>query len=314
MNNNVAIPISVDLATGAVTTPFSLPGGGEAGEESTAGLTPMASPADLLPAPILALKVGDRRPVDITLKLDDVVQDQVNVTAISMAIKEYEPELLYQLSEAYFIRKSDGSFRLILDLDADELLPVVAEYEEDEGTYLDALADIRITVTEDAVSSGTAVDLVQAVSHTFVAAYAPGAVQYTLPLNLPAQDGDYDVELDVLDIPQMTFTIEAVYDADTGRVVTPDYIVENGTHDMGTWDLSYAVVVRGAGGGSLEINLGADPAGVGEMLSGDITGTVTQSDGAEPVDQVYPITSQTFVVRLERNMQEVPSVAAGSGS
>lgn len=121
--------IAIDLGTGQVTLlNYSVQ-------------SPASQPTD---APLISAKEDDDLLLRILfLKGGNVID--LDLTSLKFAIKELEPESILVLSTPTFQKQGSGSnagFLLHVKFDGDLLVSSLSNYEEDGGTFFNALAEI----------------------------------------------------------------------------------------------------------------------------------------------------------------------------
>lgn len=99
----------------------------------------------ITPAPLLSVKEDDDLLMRVFFLKGGGVID-LNLTALKFAIKELEPESVLDLSTPAFAKLGSGAnacFLLHVRFDGDLLAGSLSNYEEDQGTFFSALAEIE---------------------------------------------------------------------------------------------------------------------------------------------------------------------------
>src|SRR5215210_7336697 len=97
------------------------------------------------PAPLLSVKEDDDLIMRIFFLKGGGVID-LNLTSLKFAVKELEPESALDLSTPAFAKLGSGAstcFLLHVKFDGDLLASSLGNYEADQGTFFDALAEIE---------------------------------------------------------------------------------------------------------------------------------------------------------------------------
>nr|WP_265595981.1 Ig domain-containing protein [Verrucomicrobium sp. BvORR106] len=133
-----SVEINVDWLTGKVTNPATKDG-----------------------EPVAFLARGDTLIAAVGIMKNAQLQD-LPVTLVQLAIKEYEGEAVLSLGDGLF-RKS-GSFdqtryKTAIKFEPDALTPILASYEGDRATYFDATAELRIMWSHQLLDGGEVVEL-----------------------------------------------------------------------------------------------------------------------------------------------------------
>lgn len=144
----LTIPIDIDVVTGKVTID-----GATVTQVIQKNLaSPEGSPESTA---VIAVKEGDRFPVSIGWFRNGVAQ-MATMEELNIGVKEFEPDALVTLDEGEFVQiRTGSSYRYYTNIyiDPDLTGPILSNYEEDEGTFLDLLCEIEGVFTYQAISS-----------------------------------------------------------------------------------------------------------------------------------------------------------------
>lgn len=122
--------INVDVETGEVT-------------RTLAGAAPAAAGAT---TPVLFGKHASQKLVTVTfLKQGQPVS--MDVTDLKLGIKQYEPEQILDVTDGTFYAIG-GGFRILVDLDDADVANALGDYEADDKTLFNAIAEVRWTYYE----------------------------------------------------------------------------------------------------------------------------------------------------------------------
>lgn len=148
-NDGIGIEVNIDLRSGAVSVP---------------GITPSSSPASQA---VMFLKYGDKVFLDIGFLKGEELQTMA-MASIVMNVREFDGEtaLVQSNGGLEIIGTSDRPrYRILVDLDTQELLNALGNYQNDYQTTFDAIAEIEWRV--DYLEPGALSDEVIRSSKTF---------------------------------------------------------------------------------------------------------------------------------------------------
>lgn len=200
--DQLALELEIEVTTKKVRV-LSLPEGIDFGPPSfTAGAIEEVDTQKALRA-VFAAKRGERIPVSITY-LRNGKRQEYDISTISCVAKEIEPELEFDLFTGGVTKTGSGEstrYRTTLYLDPDDWDGVFSNNEDDLGTAINALTEIRTEITE----AGDSYDQTE---------------QETLS---PDLSGDGTTQDDVLTFTGLPKTSSAeTFDLDLDLVITSD--------------------------------------------------------------------------------------------
>ena len=146
---DASIGLQVDVETGVVT------------RQLASNTTTSATAAQ----PILWGKHGCQMLLDIGFYKGGVLLDDLVMGMVMVGLKEMEPERLLDLSSGQFFVNA-GVYRVLLDLDVGSLASVLGDYEDDQETLFNAIAEVRYEHYE-AVAAGRPRQLIRSRSRNF---------------------------------------------------------------------------------------------------------------------------------------------------
>lgn len=149
-NDGIGIEVNIDLRSGAVSVPGITPASGQNASQA-----------------VMFLKYGDKVFLDIGFLKGEELQTMA-MASIIMNIREFEGETVLVQSNGglEIIGTSDRPrYRILVDLDAPDLLNALANYQADYQTTFDAIAEIEWRV--DYLEPGALSDEVIRSSKTF---------------------------------------------------------------------------------------------------------------------------------------------------
>ncbi len=146
---DASIGLRVDVETGVVTRQLAT------NTTTTGGAV----------QPLLWGKHGCQMILDIGFYKGGVLLDDLVMGMVMVGLKELEPERLLDLSSGQFF-VNDGVYRVLLDLDVGSLASVLGDYEDDQETLFNALAEVRYEHYE-AVAAGRPRQLIRSRSRNF---------------------------------------------------------------------------------------------------------------------------------------------------
>jgi hypothetical protein len=211
----ITIEMNVDLISGAVT----VLGMGE-GE-----LSPPTSEQrdDGLRKAVLLVKEGDRFPVSIGFTRDGVLQD-LTLRSLRMKCKEFEPDAVLALLEGDFTKTGSGDttrFESVLNVKERAFAGVLSNYEEDFGTYLDALAEIEFSI----LVSSNSYDTTKAESFTLTGSDTETDTLVFTGLPDIETETEYTLDIDLAvtgatdQNASLALTLDIAFDSETGLFV-----------------------------------------------------------------------------------------------
>lgn len=140
IEGEITIEINVDLITGGVSV---------IGMDGAEFGPPTAEKRDDgYNRAVMLVKEGDRFPVSIGFTRDGVLQD-LDLRSLKMRCKEFEPDGILGLLESAFSKTGEGDktrFASVMNIKEGTFAGVLSNYEEDDGTYLDALSEIEFSI------------------------------------------------------------------------------------------------------------------------------------------------------------------------
>lgn len=110
-------------------------------------------------APIFAIKDGMRRPAHIRLVREDggPAQD-IDLSTLSLTLAEFAPERKVALDEGSFTKVGTGAdtrYVTMIYVSPTVWRGILSNYEDDDGTFLDAIGELQLTIEEDESFSGS---------------------------------------------------------------------------------------------------------------------------------------------------------------
>jgi hypothetical protein len=147
-SNSTGTSTPIVLTIGIEATAFSQHTGADlaidaiTGQVSLAGSTPSSGSFDEL-EPIFSVATGD----DLLMVLRWMKGDTtlpVAPTSVQLTLKELEPDSELVVADTFdVVTGSDPHVRLVATFSGDELESAISNYEDDTGTFFDALAEIE---------------------------------------------------------------------------------------------------------------------------------------------------------------------------
>lgn len=142
---NIALPINVDLVDGKV----AIPGRALGPAIYHPNLARQIEGQDAESFAIVVQTTGDKRPLAIAF-ISDGAGRELDVVSLKVALKEFEPSILLPIhvgdgTDFRAVEFPDGTVRYITRVffDPDQLAIVLSNYEDDYGTWVDMLAEIE---------------------------------------------------------------------------------------------------------------------------------------------------------------------------
>jgi len=163
---------------------------------------------------VFAAKLGDVYPINVALSRNGVPRD-ITASAMSIVLKEFEPESQIVLTDATHLVKSgsgsDTRHEILLDLEepSSALLAALDAVEDDQGTAQDLLAELRYELVgqtnEYTGSESAEIELdgtngaIYMIDFTNLPKVLDEAIVYTFVANLsvPSNSGQQNVQLTV---------------------------------------------------------------------------------------------------------------------
>lgn len=299
--SDISVPLDFDLDTGLVTRP---------GEKTA--------------AVVFLGKFGDRLPVSVGFVRGGVLKD-ITPSKLKIGCKEFEPERLYSLngdgtSISRVVSGDSWRTRAIIEFTRSELARLGTDYEGDFVSGVDVPAEIEIEVPETqndvpdewggdgAVHADVTIIYSSGGSTTPLESFAfplPGAGTYTVTVGWAADTAIYSFS---------GWPIVVVVSGTLGSLVIES--ISNGGPREATYNPSMHLRqgfnlddYRIDGGTDLVIDLQSwisprDATGAaGGTIVGDLTLTVAASGVGEYDVPVFRRTSQSFALRIERDLQ-----------
>lgn len=213
-SNNIAVDIRMDLVSGAITVlgiDEDYLWGPPIDEENQR--------AEGYRKAKMAVKKGDRFPALIGFTRNGELQD-LDVSALSVAMREFATDAEIELTDGTFTKQGSGSttlYEVVLDLQGDDFAAALSNYEQDNGTYLDGLAEIEFEIIADdnaydsTVTSAEA-DIQGNDSETGTLSFTGipqvgSEVDYTLTVDFTAFKDGTTMELGALSTEPLTITV-----------------------------------------------------------------------------------------------------------
>ena len=140
---DATVGLEVDIETGAVTRALAV----------------AAAAASGTATPVLYGKHGCQVLLTIIFKKQGQQITNMDLGELSVGLKQYEPEALLDLTDGTF-RSLNGGFRVLLNLDDPDIANALGDYETDDVTLFNAIAEIRWKHYEQLTDGGDPIALI----------------------------------------------------------------------------------------------------------------------------------------------------------
>lgn len=232
IEDDITIEINFDLITGKVIVVGM-------GEADFSPPTVTKREEGLRRAAML-IKEGDRFPVSVGFTRDGILQD-LDIETLRLKCKEFEPDASVGLFEGSFTKVGAGRltrYTTVMNVKENLLAGILSNYEEDFGTYFDALAEIEFSI----LVSSSDYDVTKIAALTLTASDSDTSTLVFNDLAKLEQSVTYDFDV------ALSVTGRAAQNAALSVSASVEYNSDSGLFEVGT--ILGAITAQGADEGA----------------------------------------------------------------